>query len=64
MKEVEDKDIVKFTAYKVFNSDWTCRGYDFKINNGSAIGSIHEIKDCKLELCNSGFHFCRKPTSN
>ena len=62
MKKIKDKDIAKFTAYKVFSPNWTCKGYDFKTNNGSAIGSIHEINPkLTLELCHTGFHFCRKP---
>jgi len=55
----KEKDTVKFKAYKVFNSDWTCKNYNFKTNNGSAINSIHKIKNSNLELCSSGFHFCR-----
>ena len=47
----------KVKAYKVFNPDWTCRGYDFKTNNGSAIDSVHEI-DGEPKLCSHGFHAC------
>ena len=28
-------------AYKVFEPDWTCRGYDYK-RNGNIIGEIYE----------------------
>ena len=40
-------------GYKVFNSDWTCRGFQYKVgetfkHNGN------------IELCGSGFHFCQK----
>ena len=40
-------------GYKVFNSDWTCRGYQYKVgetftHNGN------------IEMCGKGFHFCQK----
>ena len=44
-------------AYKVFNENWTCRNYDYKTNNGLAIGSIHEINE-NLIICKTGFHCC------
>ena len=39
-------------GYKVFNSDWTCRGFQYKVgetfkHNGN------------IEMCGSGFHFCQ-----
>ena len=40
-------------GYKVFNPDWTCRGFQFEV------GKIFEdsvVPDC----CNVGFHFCTK----
>ncbi len=40
------------TGYKVFNHDFTCRGYDF---NG--VGSTHTYEGTPV-LCESGFHFC------
>jgi len=40
-------------GYKVFNSDWTCRGYRFEV------GKTFE-EDVKPECCNRGFHFCTK----
>lgn len=40
-------------GFKVFKSDWTCRGYQYEVgktfkHNGN------------IELCGSGFHFCQK----
>ena len=40
-------------GYKVFNPDWTCRGFQYKtgetfIHNGN------------IEMCGKGFHFCQK----
>ena len=40
-------------GYKVFNSDWTCRGFQYEV------GKTYEMKD-KPELCEKGFHFCEK----
>ena len=40
-------------GYKVFNSDWTCRGFQYEV------GKTFE-HDGNIELCGSGFHFCQK----
>lgn len=40
-------------GYKVFNPDWTCRGYQFEV------GKIF-TEDVTPACCNSGFHFCTK----
>lgn len=40
-------------GYKVFNSDWTCRGYQYEI--GKTYEIIENPKCCKV-----GFHFCKK----
>ncbi len=40
-------------GYKVFNPDWTCRGYQFEV------GKTFE-EDVKPECCDRGFHFCTK----
>ena len=39
-------------AYKVFNPDWTCRGFQNKIGE--------TYKDCiNPSVCDRGFHFCK-----
>ena len=38
-------------GYKVFNSDWTCRGFQFEV------GKIFE-EDVEPKCCDRGFHFC------
>ena len=40
-------------GYKVFNPDWTCRGFQYE--PGKTFKYDGEIK-----LCKSGFHFCEK----
>ena len=40
-------------GYKVFNPDWTCRGFQYKV--GEVFTYNGDIK-----LCKRGFHFCRK----
>ena len=39
-------------GYKVFNPDWTCRGFQYEV------GKIYETDD-KLKMCEQGFHFCK-----
>ena len=43
----------KVKGYKVFNSDWTCRNYQYEV------GKTYEHNG-NIELCGSGFHFCQK----
>ena len=45
------KEVVK--GYKVFNADWTCRGFQY------VVGETFE-EDVILSCCNKGFHFCTK----
>ena len=40
-------------AYKVFNSDWTCRGFQYEVGKTYT----HEGK---VELCSAGFQACKK----
>jgi len=40
-------------GFKVFNSDWTCRGFKYKVGETFK----HEGN---IEMCGSGFHFCQK----
>ena len=40
-------------GYKVFNPDWTCRGFQYEV------GKIFE-EDVTPECCKAGFHFCTK----
>ena len=40
-------------GYKVFNHDWTCRGFQYEV------GKIFE-EDAVPSCCNRGFHFCLK----
>ena len=40
-------------GYKVFNPDWTCRGYQFEVGKTFT-------EDVTPECCDSGFHFCTK----
>ena len=43
-------------GYKVFNPDWTCRGFQFEV------GKTFE-EDVKPECCEQGFHFCTKASN-
>ena len=49
--KVRNKGMVK--GYKVFNPDWTCRGFQFEV------GQTYE-EDVKPMVCDRGFHFCEK----
>ena len=40
-------------GYKVFNPDWTCRGFQYKVGETF-------VHNGDIEMCESGFHFCRK----
>ena len=39
-------------GYKVFEPDWTCRGFQYEV------GKIFE-EDVTPSCCNRGFHFCK-----
>ena len=40
-------------GYKVFNPDWTCRGFQYKVGETF-------VHNGNIEMCGKGFHFCRK----
>ena len=40
-------------GYKVFNPDWTCRGFQYKV------GKTYKHSG-KIEMCGAGFHFCQR----
>lgn len=39
-------------GYKTFNTDWTCRGFQYEV------GKTYEM-DEKPRICKQGFHFCK-----
>ena len=41
-------------GYKVFNPDWTCRGFQYKV------GETYHMEG-EIECCYRGFHFSKKP---
>ena len=41
-------------GYKVFNSDWTCRGFQYEA------GKTYEMNKMPV-ICECGFHFCTDP---
>ena len=40
-------------GYKVFNPDWTCRGFQYKVGETF-------VHNGNIEMCGAGFHFCQK----
>lgn len=40
-------------GYKVFESDWTCRGKQY-----TCLGKFEE--DVNVKICKSGMHFCKR----
>lgn len=45
---------MKITAYKGFDKNWQCKGYQYEV--GKAYEHTGEVS-----LCNSGFHVCEAP---
>ena len=48
---MSEKAIIK--GYKVFNHDWTCRGFQYEV------GKTFK-HDGNIKMCGAGFHFCQK----
>ena len=40
-------------GYKVFNPDWTCRGFQYEV------GKTYKHEG-NIKMCDAGFHFCQK----
>lgn len=53
MEERDKKGMLVMKGYKVFNPDWTCRGFQYNV------GQVYEM-DEKPICCDRGFHFCEK----
>ena len=52
MKEkIAKKNAIK--AYKAFNADWTCRGFQYEV------GRTYKA-DGEISICENGFHACEK----
>ena len=50
-KEGSDMENVK--GFKVFNPDWTCRGFQYEV------GKVYE-ENVTPSVCDRGFHFCKQ----
>jgi hypothetical protein len=50
---IKEEIIMSIKGYKVFNPDWTCRGFQYEVGKTFR----HEGN---IEMCGAGFHFCRK----
>ena len=50
----DKKDDVPVVAYKGFDKNWKCRGYQY------TVGETH-VHDGKTEACESGLHSCEYP---
>lgn len=56
--EIKDLPVLA-EGYKIFNEDWTCMDYCYADENGTAVGTVHEVEG-EVRVCINGFHFCRK----
>ena len=53
MEERDKKGMLMMKGYKVFNPDWTCRGFQYNV------GQVYEMDE--KPICRKrGFHFCKK----
>lgn len=50
-REREVTEMNEVRGFKVFNPDWTCRGFQYEV------GKIFE-EDVEPSCCDRGFHFC------
>src|SRR5574344_517072 len=49
-----DKGIIMgIKGFKVFNPDWTCRGFQYEVGKTF-------VHNGNIEMCGKGFHFCQK----
>ena len=48
------KNNAPIVAYKGFNKDWTCRGYQYTVGET-------KVHDGETKACESGFHACEYP---
>lgn len=50
---MEKKNNLRIKGYKVFNPNFTCRGFKYEV------GKTYK-HDGRISLCEAGFHFCRQ----
>ena len=46
-------NVTSIKGYKVFNPDWTCRNFQYKVGETF-------IYNGNIDMCGKGFHFCQK----
>lgn len=51
--ETECSDMENVKGFKVFNPDWTCRGFQYEV------GKVYE-ENVTPSVCDRGFHFCKQ----
>jgi antitoxin component YwqK of YwqJK toxin-antitoxin module len=45
--------IYKMRGYKIFEADYTCRGYKYSLDDWNVYSG-------EVKMCNSGFHYCQR----